>query len=136
MKLKIKELRVKKNLTQDELCELSGIKKRSLLDYESGKTDVPFSKLHNIATALNVSVYDLIDDGENINIVEEPKPTYGKEPKTDIDLLVKNNSLLKEQNQLQEEIIVMLREKVEYFEEKYNNCENQKKLLADSKKMD
>lgn len=68
--------------------------------------------------------------------VEEPKETYGKTEKIELDLLLKNNSLLKEQNQLQEEVIIMLREKVQFFEEKYNDCENQKKLLATSKKMD
>jgi len=69
-------------------------------------------------------------------IFEEPKENYGKTEKIEVDLLIKNNSLLKEQNQLQEEVIIMLREKVQFFEEKYNDCENQKKLLATSKKMD
>lgn len=135
MKLKIKELRIKKNLTQDELCALSGIKKRSLLDYESGKTDVPFSKLHNIATSLQVSVYDLIDD-DDLLILNESKENYGKTENTDIAALKKNNELLKEQTILQEEIIIMLREKLKFTEEKYNDCENQKKILANCKKMD
>ena len=71
---------------------------------------------------------NLLNENEILR-VEEPKPTYGKEEKIGIELLVKNNSLLKEQNQLQEEVIIMLREKVQFFEEKYNDCENQKKLL-------
>lgn len=69
-------------------------------------------------------------------IFEEPKETCTKTEKIELDLLLKNNLLLKEQNQLQEEVIIMLREKVQFFEEKYNDCENQKKLLATSKKMD
>ncbi len=60
--LKIKELREKNNLTQDELSELSGIKKRSLVDYENGKQDITISKLQNIATALRVSVSELLQD--------------------------------------------------------------------------
>ena len=131
MILKIKELRNKKKLTQDEVSEKSGIKKRTYIDYESGKTDVPLSKLQNIAIALGVTIYDLINN-ENVSTFEEPKETYGKEEKTDFELLLKNNKLLKEQNQLQEEIIVMLREKVQFFEEKYNDCENQKKLLKNN----
>lgn len=69
--LKIKELREKKNITQDDLSELSGVKKRSLVDYENGKSDIPLSKLQNIANALGVSVASLI--GEEINnVIAEP----------------------------------------------------------------
>lgn len=49
-------------MTQDELVELSGIKKRSLVSYENGDTDIPLSKLQNIASALNVSIADLVED--------------------------------------------------------------------------
>lgn len=58
--LKIKEIREMKKLTQDELSEISGIKKRSLVDYENGKQDISLGKLQNIATALDVGIYDLL----------------------------------------------------------------------------
>lgn len=132
MKLKIKELRIKKNLTQDELCELSGVKKRSLLDYESGKTDVPFSKLHNIANALNVTVYDLIDD--ETFILKGPSEKYGHDPA--VKVLEETIATLKDKDKMKDEIIEMLREKIGYTENKLHNCELQKKLLADIKKMD
>lgn len=135
MVLKIKELRNKKKLTQDEVSDKSGIKKRTYIDYESGKTDVPLSKLQNIAIALGVTIYDLIDN-ENVSTFEEPKSTYGKEEKNEPSLLIKNNSLLKEQNQLQEELIIMLREKVQFTEEKLQQCENEKKIFANSKEID
>lgn len=60
--------------------------------------------------------------------VEEPAETYEKEQKTDFDLLVKNNSLLKEQNQLQEELISMLKDKLQYTEEKLQQCEQDKNI--------
>lgn len=65
--LRIKEIRERKNITQDDLSELSGVKKRSLVDYENNKIDIPLSKLQNIAIALNVSVSELI--GESVKEV-------------------------------------------------------------------
>lgn len=62
--LKIKEIRELKNLTQNDLVNLSGIKKRSFVDYESGKTDIPFSKLQKIASSLNVTIAELCGEVE------------------------------------------------------------------------
>lgn len=58
--LNIKKIREQKKLTQDELSEISGIKKRSLVDYENEKQDISLSKLQIIATALNVTVIELL----------------------------------------------------------------------------
>lgn len=55
-RLKIKEIREIKKLTQDDVVRLSGIPKRSYNDYESGKTDIPASRLQDIAKALDVTV--------------------------------------------------------------------------------
>ena len=64
-------------MTQDELSVLSGIKKRSLVDYENEKADISLSKLQNIAIALKVSVSELI--GEKINqVLAEPVKSYRK----------------------------------------------------------
>jgi Predicted transcriptional regulators len=60
--LKIKEIREQKNLTQDELVILTGIPKRSYVNYENGQTDIPLSKLQNIANSLRVSISDLIEE--------------------------------------------------------------------------
>lgn len=64
-------------MTQDELSVLSGIKKRSLVDYENEKADISLSKLQNIATALNVSVSELIGESNN-QIVAKSVQTYRK----------------------------------------------------------
>ena len=58
----IKEIRERKKLTQDEVVTLSGIKKRTYVDYENGKSDIPLSKLQNIATALKVHIFQLFED--------------------------------------------------------------------------
>lgn len=135
--LNFKELRKKKNLTQKEFCELIGVSLRALSNYENGNTDITLKKVQEIADILEVDFFELFEKEKLIfNNPQEPKEIYGKTEKIELDLLLKNNSLLKEQNQLQEEVIIMLREKVQFFEEKYNDCENQKKLLATSKKMD
>lgn len=55
-RLNIKEIRERKNLTQDDIVRLTGIPKRSYNDYESGKTDIPASRLESIASALDVTV--------------------------------------------------------------------------------
>ncbi|MCC4228414.1 helix-turn-helix domain-containing protein [Zunongwangia profunda] len=77
--LKIKEVREEKKLSQDEVVRLSGIPKRSYINYENGQTDVPISKLQNIASALGVSILKLID---NKHQIEEPKEEYQLEKKT------------------------------------------------------
>lgn len=60
--LRIKELRIKKKLTQDDVVKLSGIKKRTYVDYENGKADIPLSKLQIIATSLDSSIYELLSE--------------------------------------------------------------------------
>lgn len=79
--LKIKEIRQKKNITQDELVSLTGISKRSFVNYENGLTDIPFSKLQNIAIALNVSISELAGEPKSEeNYMEEnyTKPNVKK----------------------------------------------------------
>lgn len=89
--MRIKELRQQKNLTQDEIVEITGIKKRSYCDYEAEKADIPLSKLRIIATVLGVTVSELIDEQvipKNYtlpmieNRLEEPSAVYAK--RTDV----------------------------------------------------
>ncbi len=60
--LKIKELRTSKNVTQDEISEAIGVSKRSYIDYETEKTDIPIKKLQKIATFLDVTIAELLGD--------------------------------------------------------------------------
>ena len=69
--LKIKEIREQKNITQDEMVSLTGIPKRSYVNYENGQTDIPLSKLQNIAISLNVSISELV--GETKSIKNAPR---------------------------------------------------------------
>lgn len=74
--LKIKEVREQKGISQDSVVATTGIPKRSYVNYENGQTDVPISKLQNIASALGVSVSVLI--GENLisNVAMESSDSY------------------------------------------------------------
>lgn len=58
--LRIKEIRILRKLTLDELAEKSGISKRMISAYEANENDITLKKLQNIATALDVGIDDLI----------------------------------------------------------------------------
>lgn len=127
--LNFKELRKKKNYTQKEFSELIGVSLRALSNYENGNTDISLKKVQEIADILEVDFFDLFEKKKiDIYKVEEPTETYGKTEKIELDLLLKNNSLLKEQNQLQEELITMLKDKLQYTEEKLQQCEQDKNI--------
>ena len=71
--LKIKEIREQKNITQDEMVSLTGIPKRSYVNYENGQTDIPLSKLQNIAMSLNVSISELVGETKSIKNAPQEK---------------------------------------------------------------
>ena len=59
MKILIDQIRKKQNLTQDELAKLSGVSKRCIRNYSTGKVDPALSILKKLADALDVQVSDL-----------------------------------------------------------------------------
>lgn len=57
--------RKKAKLSQSELAAISGVKLRTIQQYEVGQRDINGAKLNTICTlalALNCSVYDILDD--------------------------------------------------------------------------
>lgn len=79
--LKIKELRLEKGLTQDEVSHRTGIPKRTYVNYENEIADVPFKKLQDIAIALEVSIAQLTGEHQSGSyIVEEAPATYSRTP--------------------------------------------------------
>ena len=58
---RIKELRLRKNYTQEMLAELLGIGERNLSKIECGVNFVSAETLENLSKALNVSYKDLFD---------------------------------------------------------------------------
>lgn len=57
---RIKDLRIKQNLSQQELAELAKIDQRSLSHIECGDT-FPSKSLQNISNALKIDLKDLFD---------------------------------------------------------------------------
>jgi transcriptional regulator with XRE-family HTH domain len=64
MRLRIRELRLEKQMTLKELGDQIGRKPHSVWDYEHHKTRIPASVLYAIAQALGVSMNDLCTDDE------------------------------------------------------------------------
>ncbi len=58
---KIKELRLKKRLSQEELAEMIEIAERNLSKIECGKSFIRAEKIGRLADALGVSPKDLFD---------------------------------------------------------------------------
>lgn len=57
--LKIKEIRLKRNLTQEELAKLSGISKSYIGDLERNEKEPTISILCRLADVLEVDIKDL-----------------------------------------------------------------------------
>ena len=64
--VRIREWRLRRELSQAEVARKAGITQASLSNYENGKRDMPLSTLVGVAAALNVSIGDLLDLPEMI----------------------------------------------------------------------
>ena len=58
---KIKFERKKRNLSQEELVELSGISVHGISNIETGKTDIKYTNLLALANAFNLKISELLD---------------------------------------------------------------------------
>ncbi|SHK69161.1 XRE family transcriptional regulator [Epilithonimonas mollis] len=63
--LYIKDIREDKNLTQDDMVEKTGIPKRSYVSYENGEADIQLSKLRKIASVLDVTISELVENSKS-----------------------------------------------------------------------
>lgn len=71
---RIKDIRTRKGLTQDQLCELAHISKGFLSDIERGKRNIGANKLLEISLALGASV-DYLLKGETSEPVRNVEVT-------------------------------------------------------------
>jgi len=62
--LKIKELRAKKNISQQELSDLIGVKRQYISQIETGDYNVTIDTLNKIANAFEISISDLLEGVE------------------------------------------------------------------------
>lgn len=75
---KIKQARIAKGMTQEDLGEKLGYKSRSSINkIETGERDIPRSQLKKIAHILGVSPISLLglDDEDTVNIAQEDEKT-------------------------------------------------------------
>lgn len=56
----IRDFRVKKGMTQQQLADKLGVNQCTVSDYETGQVELTLPKLVRIADALGVTIYDLI----------------------------------------------------------------------------
>lgn len=79
---KVKELRLKRKLSQEELSEMIDIAERNLSKIECGKSFIRAEKIGRLAEALNVSPKDLFDF-EHQKDLEEIRAELIERVKTD-----------------------------------------------------
>ena len=69
---KIREWRLRRELSQADVARRAGITQASLSNYENGKRDMPLSTLIGVAAALNVSLGDLLELPDVIVVRDSP----------------------------------------------------------------
>jgi putative transcriptional regulator len=69
IRTKIKELRARHNLTQDELAEKVGVTRQTMLYLEKGKYNPSLLLAHKVAQVLSSSIEEvfIIEENENEN---------------------------------------------------------------------
>lgn len=87
--LRIKELRDKKNMSQEELGDRLGVSKAQISKYEKGQNEPPLDKIKKIAEILGVRTEDLIKDKSIVKV-----DNNNEDPTLSYDYLMKENILL------------------------------------------
>lgn len=59
MQNNIKELRVKLNITQDDLAKIAGVRRETIVFLEQGKYNPSLNLAHSVAKALHTSIDEL-----------------------------------------------------------------------------
>jgi len=59
MKTRIKEYRVKRNLTQEKLAEMVGVRRETIIFLEQGKYNPSLRLAHNVAKALQTTIDEI-----------------------------------------------------------------------------
>lgn len=70
----LKEQRQKAGLSQSQLSEKSGIKTRTIQNYEQGEKDINHARLHTLASlaiALDCRISEILDNEELIQLTKK-----------------------------------------------------------------
>lgn len=76
---KIKNLRERHNITQDELAEYLGVTRQTLIRWEKGISEPSLSYLYEISAYFNINLSDIVDDKllENVKTNTRSKIIFG-----------------------------------------------------------
>lgn len=76
--LNIKELRIKKGISQTELANQIGVTIRTIQHWEKGTKNITIDKLEKINSIfnLNMNIYSLPEKNDDIKIVNDEKSEY------------------------------------------------------------
>ena len=67
MRTRIKELRARHNLTQEDLAKTVGVRRETILYVEKGKYNPSLKLAHDVAKALKTTIDDLFIFGDEDN---------------------------------------------------------------------
>ena len=101
----IKKIRNEKNLSLQELADLSGVAKSTIYDAESGKVNPTMNTLGKIASALNVPISELLGEESNDKITEYQNQNklffskFGKLSEKDKSKIIKMIEIFEEETQ-------------------------------------
>jgi transcriptional regulator with XRE-family HTH domain len=84
----IRRIRQSKDLSQENVASELDITKGAFSKIERGATNVPLTRLLQIAEVLEVDVKEFFTDSKTPKISEEPKTQYGFATKSDFEELV------------------------------------------------
>ena len=71
--MKLQEERKRAGMSQSELANLSGVKLKTIQDYELGRSSVDGARIDtliSLSDALGVPFYDIIEDAERVNKIK------------------------------------------------------------------
>jgi transcriptional regulator with XRE-family HTH domain len=88
--LRIKELREKKNLSQEELGDLVGVTKQMISNYEAGINAPRASKIKRIAEIFKITEEEFYTSKTGLNLTSD----------TELEALRRENESLKRENEL------------------------------------
>lgn len=112
---KIRKIREIKGIKQEAMAEILDISQQSYSNIESGKIDVPFSKIESIAKIFEMSVEDIVCFDERFVL-----NNYGEIKGNQIGL----NNFPSELKSLYEDKIKLLEDKIAYLTDTINDLKN------------
>lgn len=81
---RIAELRKAKNITQIQMAEVLGVSQQTINSYEVGRRRVPVSALPQLATALTISIEELLGETTQANNKNKRGPAPKLQKQVDI----------------------------------------------------